>query len=679
MKPHLRNIVTLACATATAAFALAGLQASPAAALTSLSEADYGVRNVCANPAPGHVSCLALELVARTPLAQRHARPLAIVPGAHALTARASEPCEPTPTAKEGCFGLTPKDLHTAYTLPADALDAQTIALVDAYNDPSAEADLQLYDETFDLPACTEANGCFRQVNERGEAHNPPFPVSELKLSEARSGSQAEREEAEEAEGWTLEMSLDVETAHAICNSCHIVLVEADSTRSSDLEASEQTAASLGATEISNSWGGPECEVSSPHRCIRESSAFEHPGTVITASAGDSGYLGWDSSQKGYAEFPASSPHVVSVGGTRLLLNEAGERRSETVWNDGGPGGHGAGGGGCSVGFEAQPWQQSVADWSLVGCTGNRRAVADVSADADPYTGVAVYDSSSSECVSSYEEEVEGGAGPELVETVVHWCPIGGTSLSSPLIAATFALAGGAHGVEYPARTLYENALDSPGSLHDVTTGSNGECKNAFDGLDGESGCKSAEEANASCAGRLICQAAVGYDGPTGLGTPNGLTAFEPPAGSEAGTSKKGGSTGGEGGAPSGTQTPAPAAPSPAQPAVTASAPAQVSLSQLALTLSALVALNVNHPKIPRISFTFVSNVASRLSVSLQKRVSRHGHAHWQTLTRTLELAAVAGRNSARLGGHGRLSPGTYRLLLTPPHGAAAALDFKIG
>jgi Subtilase family len=674
MKTKICQIATLACAATTTTLALAGWQASAAAALTSQPEAAYSVRNVCAPPAPGHVSCLALELVARTPDAQRQARPLAIAPSTRALTGRSSEPCEPTPTAKERCFGLRPKDLHSAYELPDDAPDTQTIALVDAYNDLSAAADLKVYDEEFGLPACTEENGCFRQVNERGEAHNPPFPASELELTEAQSGSPAEQKEAEEAEGWTLETSLDVETAHAICNSCDITLVEADSTESSDLEAAEETAGRLGATEISNSWGGPECQVSAPHRCVPDSSAFDQPGVVITASAGDSGYLGWDSSQRGYAEFPASSPRVVAVGGTRLLLNEAGQRERETVWNDGGPGGHGAGGGGCSISFEAQPWQQSVSDWPQVGCAHNGRAVADVSADADPYTGVAVYDSSSGECESSYEEEVEGVGGPEQVEAVVHWCPIGGTSLSSPLIAATFALAGGAHGVEYPARTLYENALASPGSLYDVSKGSNGECKKAFDGVDGESGCTSAEEASASCGTQLICQAAVGYDGPTGLGTPNGLAAFEPPAGGES--SKEGG--GGTGGSTV-LDLPSPVAPSPTGPAVTTSAPLQLHLSQLALTLKALIALNASHPRIPQVAFTFLSNLATRLSVSLQKRVTRHRHTRWQPVSRTLVTTALAGLNSKRLSGRGRLSSGTYRLLLTPLQGAAEALTFKIG
>ena len=162
------------------------------------------------------------------------------------------------------------------------------------------------------------------------------------------------------------------------------------------------------------------------------------------------------------------------------------------------------------------PGSRSVADWSGVGCATNR-AVADVAADADPYTGVAVRDTSP-ECEYRYEE-----AG---VKHVAYWCTIGGTSLATPLIASVFALAGGADGVEYPAKTLYEHELKSPGSLHDVTAGSNGECALPF--LEGGlSACTSTEEA-ASCASKAICLAGTGYDGPTGVGTPDGIAAFKP-------------------------------------------------------------------------------------------------------------------------------------------------------
>ena len=161
---------------------------------------------------------------------------------------------------------------------------------------------------------------------------------------------------------------------------------------------------------------------------------------MITASAGDNGYLDWDSGA-GAVEFPAASPHVVAVGGTRLKLGPGSIWEGETVWN-----GDGAGGGGCSTIFPAPSWQLSLPDWSSVGCS-TARAVADVSADADPYTGVAVSDSTSPECETSYTEG--------KTKHVLHWCTLGGTSLASPLIASVFALAGGAGGVSYPASTLY--------------------------------------------------------------------------------------------------------------------------------------------------------------------------------------------------------------------------------
>ena len=409
--------------------------------------------------------------------------------------------------------------------------------------------------------------------------------------------------------------------------------------------------------------------------CVADSAAFEHPGVVITASAGDDGYLSWDSAQAGYAEFPASSPHVVAVGGTRLILDGAGGWSSETVWNDGGESGgekdgYGAGGGGCSVQFAAQPWQQSVSDWSAVGCSDNRRAVSDVAADADPYTGFAVHDSS-----PACEEEYEPGQ-------VIHWCTIGGTSLASPLIASAFALAGGAHGVEYPARTLYENALASPASLHDVTVGSNGQCDLPFEEATGQSGCTIAEEAAASCASQAICLARAGYDGPTGVGTPAGLAAFQPPPAAKgpsvAGATGEGAT--GEGAAPGGG---APAA----APGITATGASTANatgarlarVTRLALTLGAVIALNRNRPSMHELGFTFTIDVASRVRVSLARRLRKRGHARWRVLRDSLTIAADSGRNSARLPGRGSLNPGVYRLTVAPVRGAARSITFTIG
>jgi Subtilase family len=437
-----------------------------------------------------------------------------------------------------GDFGYSPEDLHSAYQLPTSSSGTQTIALVDAYNDLTAEEDLAAYSREFGLPECTAASGCFKKVDQAGGTASLPFPQTQAELTNAetlcgegerrRSPTQAQEEACylvEEADGWGVEISLDIETAHGICQNCHIVLVEAESPTYTDLETAEESAARLGVNEISNSWGGPEC--ARGLGCMEDSSAFNHPGIVITAAAGDRGYRNWlEEPPVPYANFPASSPQVVAVGGTSLSLGTHGEWAGETVWNDGGESeegfkeGYGASGGGCSVQFTAQPWQQSVSDWSDVGC-GGKRAVADVSADADPYTGVAVRDSSP-DCEYAYEED-------DVIH-VLHWCMIGGTSLATPLIAATYALAGGSRGVEYPAKTLYEDEIDSPESLHDVTVGSNGECLAPFDEVSGLSGCTPAEEGAKSCSSEAICLARTGYDGPTGVGTPDGIAGFTPSA-----------------------------------------------------------------------------------------------------------------------------------------------------
>jgi hypothetical protein len=398
---------------------------------------------------------MALELIPTTAAARAHTHPLGTT-----LT----RPSTSTGPAAGAGFGLRPQDLHGAYELPTSAPTTQTIALVDAYNDPTAEEDLKVYSEEFGLPACTTANHCFTKINQEG--NTSPMPETE--------GS------------WAVEISLDLEAAHAVCQSCHIMLVEANSSFSNDLEAAEQRAVAEGATEISNSFGGPGFETG----------AYNHPGVVITASTGDYGYNNWVSPSWGErANFPAASPNVVAVGGTRLqVINEAWSW--ETPWGEGGSG--------CGS-ATAPTWQQAVPDWSEVGC-GSNRAVADVSADGDPYSGLAVYDST-----------------PFPPYGLSPWKTIAGTSLSSPIVAATFALAGGARGVEYPAQTLYSHLGSA--YLHDVTSGSNWGCTkiNKY----GFREC-TAGEYEQNCSHELICNAAPGYDGPTGVGSPHGVAAFQP-------------------------------------------------------------------------------------------------------------------------------------------------------
>jgi hypothetical protein len=597
--------------------------AAAAASAAPLTPSAYTVRGLCANPSPGRSGCLGLRLVAKDPKS---------VPGTRVLPAATPAPRRATSAPRSEAFerkipwpeSLTPANLLAAYNLTGvSPPSTQTIGIVDAYDDATVEADLAHFNAQYGLPPCSEGNGCFRKVNQAGDT--APLPSS--------SG--------EEERGWALEIATDVEVAHGVCPDCRILLVEADSNENSDLYAAEQTAAALGATEISNSWGGEEPAEDSP--------AFDHPGVVITASSGDAGYLNWLSEeQPPGANYPASSPRVIAVGGTRLELNEAATaREGETVWNDGGESegvreGAGAGGGGCSEAFTAPPWQKGVTDWAFVGC-GPARAVADISADADPYTGVAVYDST--------ETEAERG-----------WWMIGGTSVASPIIAATFALAGGAQGVDYPARTLYENVAKAPAPLHDVRAGSNGECLRPFKAAKGLSGCSAIEEAE-SCEVQAICLAVNGYDGPTGVGTPDGVGAFL--------------ATG------VGGEAPTPPAPTEARPVVGASLPGATRppaaiVSALRLTRHAIAALSRRHPRIGNLGFSFALSAPARVRVTISKRAHVHGRTRWVVLSKPFTILGRSGIQAHRLSGRRVLAAGRYRLTLTPASASAKSIVFQI-
>jgi hypothetical protein len=616
-----------------------------------INPSEYGVSALCSTPAPGYSGCLGLRLVADDPSS---------VPNAHIGPASTDggEPEARSPNSSEGVPGadpegdegqsgpsveftepirgsLSPSNILSAYGLTgATPPTPQTIALVDAFDDATIEHDLEVFDNQFGLPACNAANGCFRKVNQSGKAS--PLPASS----------------EEKERGWAQEIATDVEVAHGVCQSCKIVLVETNSNSNASLYAGEQTAAALGVTEISNSWGGQEPNA--------DNSAFNHPGIVITASSGDFGYLDWFSSEPAQAaNYPASSPHVVSVGGTRLTLSAAKTWESETVWNDGGESagkleGAGASGGGCSGRFAAPAWQLALPNWASVGC-GSTRAVADISADGDPYSGVAVYDST---------ESPGGEKG---------WATIGGTSVASPIIAAAFALAGGSQGVAYPAQLLYENLQLDPASLHDVLAGSNGKCLKKFKKNAGLSGCTSEEEATRSCASQLICLAGSGYDGPSGVGTPNGLAAFRPPTG---GGHNNGGVT------PAVTSAPAvspPATGTSSPGAASTTSPSPPTISALSLTRSAMAALNHKRPKVSKVGFAFTLNAAVRVRVTIAERIRIHGHFRWKTITAPLTFTAARGAQTRRLTGRTALPPGRYRLTLAPERGSARSLLFQIG
>jgi subtilase family serine protease len=331
-----------------------------------------------------------------------------------------------SPNATKSPTGYGPVQFQTAYSLPSSSAgNGQTIGIVDAYDDPNIESDLGVYSSHYGLPACTTANGCFKKVNQTGGTSYPSKNA-----------------------GWALEISLDVEIAHAVCPNCKILLVEATTNSFTNLLAAEDYAASH-ANILSNSWGGGESSGETSN-----DSHFNHVGLPITFSSGDGGYG---------VEYPAASQYVTAVGGTTLNLNSNNTRASETVWSGAGSG--------CSA-YEPKPsWQADS------GCI--RRTVADVAADADPNTGASVYDT----------VRYQGQSG---------WFQVGGTSLASPIIASTYALAGnGTSTVDgsYPYSHL-------PG-LFDVTSGSNG-----------------------SCSPTYLCTGEVVYDGPTGNGTPKGTIAF---------------------------------------------------------------------------------------------------------------------------------------------------------
>jgi subtilase family serine protease len=248
-----------------------------------------------------------------------------------------------TPLATTGYqYGYSPADLRAAYLLPSTGGAGHTIAIVDAYDDPRAEADVNAYRRQFGLGSCTTANGCFKKVNGSGGSTMPSADVN-----------------------WSQEISLDLDMASAVCPQCKILLVEASSPSFSAFGNAVNTAVRLGATEVSNSYGSNQ-ELSNE---TSYDSYYNHPGVMITASSGDAGY-----DQFG---FPAASRYVTAVGGTRLYRSSASRGWSESAWSSGGSG--------CSR-YETKPsWQTDT------GCS--KRMVADVAAVADPSTGVAVYDS----------------------------------------------------------------------------------------------------------------------------------------------------------------------------------------------------------------------------------------------------------------------------------------------
>ena len=329
----------------------------------------------------------------------------------------------PNPGAK------TPAQLKDAYKLTGTSSGGKTVAIVDAYGYPNLAADLATYRSYFGLPACTTASGCLTIKDQNGGSSLPRFNT-----------------------GWAGEQALDVDAVSAICPDCKILVVQAKSASIVDLGAAVNTAAKqAGVVAVSNSYGGGDLADAT------YGSYYNHPGIAVTASTGDNGYQG--------GSFPASSTYVTAVGGTSLFAASGTARGwTESAWSGAGSG--------CSTVNTAL----AAAAGSNTGCA--KRAIADVSAAADPSNGgMAVYYPTS--------------------KTASTWAQVGGTSESAPIIASVYALSGNTAG--------YANAIpySHTASLFDVSTGSNGTCPTT-----------------------QWCNARTGWDGPTGLGTPNGTGAF---------------------------------------------------------------------------------------------------------------------------------------------------------
>ena len=395
---------------------IAALLGAGALAVTTVTAGVQGAD--AASPRLTHISGLHAQRVCAKPAAG-HAACLSKV----MVNSKGVKPMATLPLST----ALSPDQIRHAYNLVNSNSGGRTVAIVDAYGYPNLERDLTIYRNFYNLPACTTANGCLKIVNQSG---NPsPLPATDL--------------------GWSQEQALDVDAVSAACPDCKILVVQSNSASFADLGTAVNAAAGAGVVAISNSYGGGDAPDSTYGKY------YNHSGIAVTASTGDNGYKG--------ASYPASSHYVTAVGGTSLKMSST-TRGSETVWSGAGSG--------CSS-YNAAI---TAASPFGTGCAG--RAMADVSAAADPNTGgLSVYAPTSN--------------------TASTWSQYGGTSESSPIIASVYALAGGG----YSNATPYGH----PTNLFDITSGSNSKRK---------------------CPATQWCTARTGWDGPTGLGTPNGTGAF---------------------------------------------------------------------------------------------------------------------------------------------------------
>jgi hypothetical protein len=665
--------------------------------LRGLNPSELSTRTACATPRPGYARCASEQLIYK-----------ASGDPVRTISTGSAGGASPTVTPAFTPAGYGPSELQSAYGLTSLAAAqgaGETIAVVDAYDDPKAASDLAVYRSHYGLPTCT--TGCFTKINQTGGTTDPqPSPSNE---------------------DWSLEVSLDLDMASAICPKCDLLLVEANGPSIEDLTQAENTAAATaGVIAISNSYTMNESNQNHQSWNHAQAAAYNHPGVAITAASGDSGYE---------VNFPAVLSTVTAVGGTSLQSN--GEIWSETAWSCEESKCEGTGGG-CSQYVAKPSWQTDS------GCA--NRTENDLSADANPNTGAAVYDT------------YNGNGG---------WEVVGGTSESSPIVAGFYALIGQGAGF---GNAPWDYA--HPGFFNDVTSGSN------------RIGCTT-----------YLCEAIVGYDGPTGLGTPSGvqvpqvlteqaseisatsatmhgtvnpnggdttyyfqygattsygmsttpndagsgtiaasvqpanLTGLSPSTtyhyrlvgvkggrittgqdltfttlstqgsgstsgggsesggseGSSGGGSKEGGgaaeqptggsSSGSASGESSGTPS-GPAGTSSSSSGNAANQPPRI--SALTLTANARTALRHGSLGVAQVAFSFRLSSAATVHATLAARVGSGAHRRWRALPVSLKFAATRGSNRRHLHSAGVLRPGIYRLTLTPAQGTARSILIRV-
>jgi hypothetical protein len=383
--------------------------------------------------------------------------------------------------------GFGPPDLQAAYKIDPTKLATATkptIAIVDAYGYPNLEADLKVYRTQYGLPECSVANNCLKIVNQQGLATPLPVPPPA-------------------GDDWTIETALDVDMASAACPLCNILVVQATDDQGDGLNIAQNTAVSLGATVISDSWGQSEQAGMNAMFAMSDLTYFNHPNIAIFVASGDAGYNSTiePAGRPTGPGYPATSAYTIAVGATHLVKDLSTRGWTETAWavtklaNGTSDPNRGAGGSACSLSIP-KPAYQTASPCAF-------KATADIAAVGDPATGVAVYNTTAA----------PAGSNPG-------WTSVGGTSASSPFVAGIFAATGNG------AQTSGAFVASKASKLYDVVAGVNGSCG----------------------AQTLLCNAAAGWDGPTGFGTPNAAARMVPPGATGGGGSGTGSGTGSGGG-----------------------------------------------------------------------------------------------------------------------------------